>query len=269
MAQPRTYSTNAIILKRFPYGEADRILTLFTPYKGKISAIAKGTRRPVSRKSGHLELLCLSRLHVAQGRNLDIITQAQVSESFLHLRGEFWHMTCSTYLAELIDRLIEDDNPYPEVYELLTLALRVLDADAQELQQQRTAGTLNAAHERDRSLLLLRFFEIHLLSLIGYEPLLRTCAHCDAELEPVENGFTPTLGGALCPECSHLWSHKISVNALKVLRLLQRSSWAQVPRLHLNEQLHGEIEHAVRGLLRQHLERDPESWEFLAMSTRH
>ncbi len=265
MRQQRSYSAEAIILKHTDLGEADRILTLFTPHKGKYHALAKGTRRPVSKKAGHLELLCHSQLQLAQGRNLDIVTQAQTSESFSHIRAELWHMTCGFYLAELIDRFIEDATPHPDVYTLFLSALRALDTDAAETQQRRVEGTMFASHDRDHSLLLLRYFEIYLLSLIGYEPVLRNCAHCNAELRPEENGFTPALGGALCPNCAHLWSQSLSMNALKVLRLLQRSDWGQVPRLRLDTRLLTEIETATQGLLRFHLERDLKSWSFLHM----
>jgi DNA repair protein RecO (recombination protein O) len=265
MRQQRSYSTEAIVLKHSDLGEADRILTLFTPRKGKYHAIAKGTRRPISKKAGHLELLCHSQLQIGVGRNLDIITQAQGIESFRAMREELWHMTCAFYLAELVDRFIEDDAEHFNVYTLLLQALRALEADAQEAQQQRAEGSLPAAHERDRTLLLMRYFEIYLLSYIGYEPLFRTCAHCNSELQPEENGFTPSLGGALCPNCAHLWGQRLSLNALKVLRLLQRTDWERVPRFHLDSRLHAEIENAMHGLLRFHLERDLKSWSFLEM----
>ena len=265
MRQERSYSTEAIILKRSDLGEADRILTLFTPYKGKFHAIAKGIRRPISKKAGHIELLSHCQLHVAVGRNLDIVTQAEGIENFLHVRNDLWHMTCGFYLAELVDRFIEEHTPHHEVYNLLLEGLRALDADAVELQQQRVGGMLSAGQEHGRTQLLLRHFEIYLLSYIGYEPVLRTCAHCNAELQPVENGFTPALGGALCPNCSHLWVQPLSMNALKVLRLLHRTEWAKMPRLRLDGRLHSELEATMHGLLRFHLERDLKSWSFLEM----
>src|SRR5690242_17067299 len=138
MREQRTYSTDAIILKHSDLGEADRILTLLTPYRGKYHAVAKGARRPVSRKAGHLELLCHSRLHLAQGRNLDIITQAQTHDAFLALRqgNDTWYSTCAIYLAELVDRFIEDDTQHEDVYNLLLKALRELDSDAREVHKQ-------------------------------------------------------------------------------------------------------------------------------------
>src|SRR5258708_6225403 len=133
--QQRSYTTQAIVLKHSDLGEADRIMTLFTPNKGKIRAIAKGIRRPISKKAGHLDLLTYSQLQFAQGRNLDIITQASTLEPFLHLRGELWHMTCGYYLTELIDRFIEDDTPHRDVFDLFLEALRTLDTDARALHQ--------------------------------------------------------------------------------------------------------------------------------------
>lgn len=265
MREQRSYSTEAIILKHTDLGEADRILTLFTPYRGKYHAVAKGVRRPISRKAGHLELLCRSQLQIALGRNLDIVTQAQGVDAFPHLRAEIWYMTCGFYLAELLDRFIEDENRHTDVYQLLLEALGALEADALDAARQLyEPGTTDRSHVRSQ--LLLRYFEINLLSFVGYEPVFRTCAHCDAELQPVENGFNATLGGILCPNCSHLWSYAIPVNVLKILRILQRAkSWAQVPRLRLDSRLLSEVETVMHDLLRYHLERDLKSWSFLDM----
>ena len=227
--------------------------------------MAKGTRRPISKKAGHLELLCYSRLHIAQGRNLDIVTQVQSIENFIHLRNQLWPMTCGFYLAELVDRFIEDDAQHLDVYNLLLEALRTLESHARERQQEKTEGIVDGVQNHDRMQLLLRYFEIYLLSFIGYEPVLRTCAHCKAELLPRENGFNPSLGGALCPDCSHLWSQSLSMNALKILRLLQRTEWPLVPHFRFDGSVRTEVETATHSLLRFHLERDLKSWSFLEM----
>ncbi len=265
MREPRSYSTQSIILKHADLGEADRIITLLTPYRGKLHVIAKGARRPISKKAGHIDLLSHCQLHIATGRNMDIVTQAEGIEAFLHLRSELWHMTCGFYLSELVDRFLEEQTVHQDIYTLLLDSLRSLDSDAQRIHQQRTAGTLDSSQEHGRTQLLLRYFEMNLLSSIGYEPMFRSCAHCDTELEPVENGFTPALGGALCPNCSHLWAHPLSVNALKALRILQRTEWERVPTFRLEPRLHIEMELAMHGLLRYHLERDLKSWSFLEM----
>jgi DNA repair protein RecO (recombination protein O) len=265
MRQQHSYPIEAIVLKRTDLGEADRVLTLLTPTKGKFHAIAKGIRRPTSKKAGHLELLSHSQLQLAVGRNLDIITQAEVRENFLALRSDLWHMTCALYLAELVDRFIEEDTQHPEVYALMLEMLRGIAEDVIGLQKRKESDMELAGQEHVRTNLLLRYFEIHLLSLIGYEPAFRQCAHCASELQPLENGFTASLGGALCPQCSRLWTRPLSMNALKVLRLLRRSKWSETPRLRLDSSLQVELEVVMHDLLRFHLERDLKSWSFLEM----
>jgi DNA repair protein RecO (recombination protein O) len=295
MRSPHSYSTEAIVLKRSDLGEADRILTLFTPGKGKIHAVAKGTRRPISKLAGHVDLLCRSQLQLALGRNLDIVTQAEGRENFLHLRADLWHMTCGFYLAELVDRFVEDHTQHYDIYVLLLETLRYLNADANALQQQlasmdanidvgtnaktdtsRDAGTEASTeasnrvptiqqHREGQTRLLLRYFELRLLMAVGYEPVLQNCANCASEIRPVENGFRASLGGVLCPLCSRLWERRLSLDALKALRYMQRVKWNEAARMRPDTHLHSELEGVMYDLLRFHLERDLKSWNFLEM----
>lgn len=266
MRQQHSYSTEAIILKRSDLGEADRVVTLFTPHKGKFHAIAKGSRRPVSKLAGHLELLNRSQLQVALGRNLDIITQAEVRENFLRLRTDLWHMTCGFYLAELVDRFVEERVVHVDIYTLLLQTLRYLDADAAALITQRAQdSSVEQAPSYDRTPLLLRYFELHLLTAVGYAPSLQNCVSCSSELLAGENGFKASLGGVLCRQCSHLWERRLSLNALKVLRYIQGNPWREAGRVRLNPPLRTELEAVMHSLLRFHLERDLKSWRFLDM----
>ncbi|MGH2508248.1 MAG: DNA repair protein RecO [Ktedonobacteraceae bacterium] len=267
MRQQHSYASEAIVLKRRDLGEADRVVTLFTPYKGKFSAVAKGARRPVSKLAGHLELLSCSQLQIALGRNLDIITQAEVRENFLHLRSELWHMTCGFYLVELVDRFVEERVLHAEIYALLLETLRYLDADASALEQQRAQdeGASATPYVYGKTSLLLRYFELHLLTAVGYAPSLHSCVSCTSELLPQENGFKASLGGVLCPQCSHLWERHLSLNAFKVLRYLQDKPWREAARVRLNAPLQAELEMVTHSLLRFHLERDLQTWSFLDM----
>jgi DNA repair protein RecO (recombination protein O) len=224
--------------------------------------------------AGHLDLLCRSQLQVALGRNLDIVTQAEGRENFLHLRNDLWHMTCGFYLAELVDRFVEDRTQHRDIYALLLDTLRYLDADAMALQQQRQkhdnngnngSAPASSLQEEGKTRLLLRYFELHLLTAIGYEPALQNCAHCAAEILPQDNGFRASLGGILCPQCSRYWERRLSLDALKVLRYMQRRTWKEVSRLQPNARLHAELEAVMHDLLRYHLERDLKSWSFLEM----
>jgi DNA repair protein RecO (recombination protein O) len=282
MRQPHLFSTEACILKRMDYGEADRILTLFTPRQGKLRAIAKGARRTTSRLAGHVEPFTRSQLQLATGRELATVTQGEVRESFPHLRDALWHATTAYYLAELLDKFTEDHSEHRDLYALLIDTLRRLDEDAATASNgnghhHEDAGLAplvvaphngNGAHNgsaptRSRAWQVLRYFELHLLGALGYQPALHDCVSCGTPLEPVENGFNATLGGMLCPNCSRYAHRPVSLASLKVLRLLQTTPWERLPRLRLERSQQYEIEYLLQALIRFHLERDVKSWEFL------
>lgn len=250
MAHPRVYGTEALVLRRTDYGEADRVLTLFTPGYGKVRAIAKGVRRTTSRLAGHLEPFNRTQLLLATGRDLDIVTQAEARERLEALRGQVWHATGAWYLAELVDRFLEDADPHPRLYALFARSLRTLDESAR-------------AAETARGWLTLRYFELHLLDELGYRPGLHHCVGCDTPLRPEENGYSAEMGGALCPACRAHAQRRLTLNALKVMRLLQTAEWDAVPRLRLEPDLQAEIEAVLQATLRFHLDRELKSWNFL------
>jgi DNA repair protein RecO (recombination protein O) len=108
MSKPRNYQTEAIIIKKIKLGEADRILSLYTPHLGKIQAVAKGVRRPRSKLAGHLELLTHSLVSLARGRNLDTITGGQTINSFLPLKSDLQLTSYGLYATELVDQFTAD-----------------------------------------------------------------------------------------------------------------------------------------------------------------
>lgn len=246
MAKPRVYKTEAIVLKRTNLGEADKILSLYTPNLGKIRAVAKGVRRPKSKLGGHVETLTRSSMMLAQGRNLDIVTQSQTIDSFLALRNDLWFTSCALYVAELVERFTEEHMENYPVYRLLR-------------------HTIDSIVDTEDIDLLLRYFEIQLLGYLGYKPQLHTCIHCKAELEPVENYFSSSGGGVLCPDCraTEPRVRLLSLNALKVMRLFQTSTYDQVKKVHLNLGLAKELETTMREYIRYILEREVKSAEFL------
>lgn len=115
----RTYATEAVILARRNYGEADRLLTVFSKHYGKLRVIAKGIRRPTSRKKSALELFCYTRLFLAKGRNLDIITDAEVKRNFSSWRKDLTKVGVAYHLVEIITRLSPEHQEHKEVFELL------------------------------------------------------------------------------------------------------------------------------------------------------
>lgn len=254
MSGERLYRTEAIVLKRSDFGEADRLLTLYTPELGKIRVIAKGVRKPTSRKSGHVELFTHTQLLIARGRNLDIVTQAETLHAFRPLREDLWRTTYAYYAAELLDRFVEEGVENRPLFDLLLAML----------------GWLG---ESDDLALVARFYELRLLALSGYQPQLFQCVNCRATLEPMTNFFDPDRGGVLCPRCDRGSRHNtgskpISLNALKVLRFLQTRDYETCSRLRISPPLHLDLEAVMHRYITYILERNLKSVAFLQMLRR-
>lgn len=115
----RTYKTEGIILKRINYGEADRILTIYTKHYGKIKALAKGVRRITSRRGGNVELFNQTVLFLHKGRNLDILQEAQVISSFKDWRKNLKKVSTAYYFSELVDKLTPEAQANQQVFTLL------------------------------------------------------------------------------------------------------------------------------------------------------
>ena len=241
MPRPRVYKTEAIVLKHSPLGEADRIYTLYTPTFGKLRALAKGVRRITSRKAGHLEPLTRAALLLAQGQNLDIITECKTLEAYLPLRGDLWRTSGGLYMAELTDQLTVERAENYQLYHLLARSLGWLC--------QTSGGGL------------LRFFELNLLRYLGFRPELRQCAICNGELPEGIYYFSASGGGTVCTRCQARQAivRPLSIDALKALRLLERGDGRGVLKLQLGEELDAELEYLMRQYLWYLLERELKS----------
>jgi DNA repair protein RecO (recombination protein O) len=235
----RLYRTDAVVLRRHDIGEADRVLTLYSPRLGKLRAVAKGARRSKSRLGGHVELFTHVNVLVARGRNLDIITQAETVRPFPHIRDDLWKAAYGCYVVELVDRFTEEQLENQPVFELLLEALGYLDTcvaqespvpPAGRLAEQagtagytlggtvppsgrnatgsappagvvRETGAVWGPNGRDEIELSMRTFEVRLLGHLGYTPELYHCLQCGQRLAPVPNYFSAAQGGVLCAVC--------------------------------------------------------------------
>jgi len=167
------------VLRRSDFGEADRLLTLFTPNLGKIRVIAKGARKLTSRKAGHVDLFMRTEFLIARGRSLDIVTQAEVIEPYRPLREDIRRTTYGYYLAELVDRFTSEGQENYPLYTLLRDAFGWV------------------CTTRDLTL-TARYFELRLLDHSGYRPELGHCVRCNGEIREGQRFFSPEDGGVLC-----------------------------------------------------------------------
>jgi DNA repair protein RecO (recombination protein O) len=130
MPRPRVYKTQAIVLRQRKLGEADKIVTLYTAHGGKVDAVAKGVRRTKSRLAGNLEPLTLGSYLLAEGRELDIVTQAETVDAFPALRDGLERISRGLYCAELVDRLTPDRAESNSIFRLLYQTLGYLSTNA-------------------------------------------------------------------------------------------------------------------------------------------
>ena len=246
----RQFRAQAIILSRRDFGEADRLLTLFTPTRGKIRAIAKGARKPSAKVSGHVELFARSDCLIYRGRNLDILRQAELVEPYLGLRDDLGRGSYANYVAELLDRFTADEEEDSvELFDLLdqTLARIAESADAR---------------------LAARFFELRLLDLAGFRPELGECVVSRSELLPESQYFSHEEGGVVSRAAAPALASRlveIDVGTLKLLRHLQRSGdeYEGVERLRLTRTQHERAERVMLGYITHLLERRLESVAFI------
>jgi DNA repair protein RecO (recombination protein O) len=242
-----TYATEAIVLRRLDYGEADRILTLLTRSHGKVRAIAKGVRRAKSRAAGHLDLFSHSRMLLARGRNLDVVAQCERLHDPDHLAGDLVRTAYASLVAEVADKVLEERHPVADVFDLVADVLQALNR-------------LECDPRAEASYFLMR-----VLNLLGYAPQLQLCVHCERPLPEAPAQFSPLLGGVLCSGCTRydLAASPVSVTALKVLRVMASEDRELFARLRLQPDLLRELELALEHQLEYHLDRRLKSLEFL------
>jgi DNA repair protein RecO (recombination protein O) len=246
--RPRVYKTEAIVLRTMDLGEADRVLTVLTPRLGKLKVIAKGVRRPRSRIGGGLQPFSDVQLVLAVGRTFDVVTSSSLEDPHLGLRNDLHSTAAAWYVVELADRFCEGAADSHDAFRLLAQALSALDAGTEVSRE-----------------VVARWFELALLDAMGFRPELTQCLECGAAIEPEGNAYSPAGGGLLCPQCVHAvhGARPVSVDALKVMRHLQRSPLAGVLRLALARPLHREVERLLHATVSAVLERELRSRDFL------
>jgi DNA repair protein RecO (recombination protein O) len=242
----RLYRVSALVLKRREIGEADRLLTVLTRDRGKLTLLAKGVRKSASRKAGHIEPFTHVELLVAKGKSLDLVTQADTLAAHRSLREDLWRSSWAYYVAELTDAFIRDEDPHELLFDL------VLE----------TFGRLDRGEE---AALVVRYCELHLLSLAGYQPQLFRCVQCGELLNPETNFLSLERGGALCPEhgAHEAGTLVLTLPVLKVLRFLQSRPWELVSCLSLSTATSRQVEAVLAQYIAYHLERGLRSPVFL------
>ena len=215
------------------------MITLYTLEQGKLRSIAKGARKIRSRKAGHLEPFTHITVQLARSRDIPIITQVETLEAYLPLRENLMLTGYAAYVMELLDRFTyEQEGRNQAIFSLLTDTLA------------RLCGTAEVW-------VVVRYYEMRLLDYLGFRPQLFECANCRASIEAVDQYFSPSSGGVICPKCGNglpgLWP--VSVEVLKYLRHFQRSNYNEASRAKVPPEIQKEIETLMQAYFTYLLER--------------
>ena len=242
-----SYRVEAIVLRHADWGEADRLITLYTREGAKLRVIAKGARKIKSRKAGHLEPFTRVTLQLAKSRSFPIVTQAETQDAFLPLRDNLLRTATASTVIELLDRFTyESEAENPAAFSLLT-------------------DTLTRIATQSDPWVAVRYYEVQVLDVLGYRPQLGVCANCSNEIQPVDQFFSIVQGGILCPNCGRNLpgSQPVSMAGLKTLRHYQRSSYPQAVKWDPPETVRQEVENLLQKYITYLLERELNSPGFL------
>jgi DNA repair protein RecO (recombination protein O) len=224
------YRDDGIVLRTYKLGEADRIISFLTERHGKVRAVAKGVRKTKSKFGARLEPTTHVALQLYEGRELDIVTQAETIDHFRVIREDLDRLTRAVTLLEAADQVAMEREPNPDLYRMLLGALRALSADD--------------------SPLLVAGFHWKLLALEGYRPEVEGCVVCGAPEELV--AFDPIEGGLLCT--THRRGTRVSPEAVALLRQILGGRLATALREPRSAATH-EVDHLATRVLEHHLER--------------
>ena len=234
----------AIVLRLMDYGESDLIVTFCTAELGKLRGIAKGARRSRKRFANTLEPF--SRLQILFSRrrpeSLALIEACTVISHFPAIRADLGKTLIASYLIDLTDQFMPEEKKNAPLFGLLNDFLRLLDA-----------GPVTEA--------ILRFFEIRLLRLSGYDPVLDHCLACKAPVGGKSSYRFTAEGGLICAACRPAIPDAIPVSLGTIMTLLlgREMEIDRLGRLHLSEQSADESRRLLAHFIRHLLGRDPKS----------
>lgn len=217
-----TFPTTAIILNRYDWREADRLVSVYTKEYGRLTLLSRGARKLNSKLAAHLEPINLSRLLVVKGKGFDYVGAALIEEPFLGIKQDLNKLYFAGQALFHFNSLVREGAADPVLFSWLEKWLYNLDIAEGEKEMNKDDGRFRLA------LFLWRLFE-----LLGHGPQLNLCVACGQPISPGKNYFDFARGGLICPSCRSKKSDfvsgndvlPISDNCIKLLRLASGGSW--------------------------------------------
>jgi DNA repair protein RecO (recombination protein O) len=238
--------TKGIVIKETNTGEADRIVTIFSNSKGKISAAAKGSKRPKSRLAAGTQLLCYSDFILFKGSDIYSINTCDIIEPFYELRNDIVRLTHAAHITDIINDVIQENQPSPRVLQLYLNTLYILSKTQKSPE------------------LVTRIFELRLLSMLGYAPYVNGCIQCGSEnLDGISFSFHKC--GFVCGRCkpSDESAMEISTGTAKALYYIVHANIGDLFKFGTSPEVLRELGIINRRYLRERLEHDYTKLDFL------
>lgn len=224
------YRDQGVALRTYKLGEADRIVSFITERHGKVRAVAKGVRKTRSKFGARLEPTSHVAIQLYEGRELDIVTQAESIDHFRAIRDDLDRLARAVTMLETVDQVALEREPNPALYKMLVGALRSLE-------------------EANRPLLVAGF-HWKLLALEGFRPVVETCVMCEEDQDLV--AFDASEGGLLCSR--HRRGTRVSPEAVELMRLILGGRLAVALEEPESPATH-EVDHLATRVVEHHLER--------------
>ncbi|MCX5725863.1 MAG: DNA repair protein RecO [Candidatus Saganbacteria bacterium] len=241
-----SYNANAINLRSSPFGEADKILTLFSRDYGKIKAIAKGARRPGSKFGGRLEILAYNHYHLASGRGLDIVSQCETIHSFYGVRKDLKKLAPSVYLLKLVGGTTFERQRNSEIFDLLLDSLKLLE------------GGIPPE-------VLVKIFEIKLIDAEGFFPALDRCVRCGKmiKIAPKKVNFSHALKGIICSNCRKLIEEGIEIpySDAALMINIRETPFSELQGLKMDEKEEERLDLLLSPYISDHIGEDVSLWK--------
>jgi DNA repair protein RecO (recombination protein O) len=231
------YQSRSVILKTRDLRESDQLLTVFSEKEGKITAVAKGVKKPRSSLRGCVQPFCHSLLFYNRGRELELITQGKIIDFFGNSREDLTRTLYSMYMMELLDKSLLERVPLPNLYTALIQVLAL-------------------TNEQGLNMMLVRYFESRLLVNLGYKPVVNQCVRCGGK-DFKEFDFSLSEGGLLCADCLHPEDKVVRLRgeSVALIKLLSEGPLQTILRVKASPLAMQQLELFLERYLEYHLER--------------
>lgn len=230
------YSLQGIVIKNIDYGESDKIINVYTPELGKISLMVRGAKKIKSKHTAVTQLFTCGEFsfHKQPGK-MGTLHQAEITHSFQNLRHDLTKTAFAAYLAEMVERLIHDEEASSYLYAQFSAALHAMD-------------------ENKEPAIVAHIFEMKMLRFQGYTPQLDHCVSCQAENQL--HYFSSQLGGMLCEMCrmKDRYAPAITEPTWKILKLFLSTDLRQLGQIQVKPATKTELNKVMRAYMDQQLE---------------